>query len=194
VYQNDRWLTFDTRMQAWSTGGMFEATEPIVHAVTRFSDDRLCYVTWNSGGFDSYLCIERRALNNLLDYVDDVVSQEAAVASTVTFVYWAAQLEGRQHWQQVTFHYDTGDFAWLSMPGEIGGDRISWQTNDNVTAIVDTGISPELARRIETPQIIRRCNMIRLTIQNSVPGYWGLVGLEVAYGAPSRFLRPSGTT
>jgi hypothetical protein len=195
LYGCTKWLAFDTRTRAWTTGAVND--KPVgsffyrfAAGVVRFSDDRLVLVSWRNTPTDSYLFLERRSYA-VTDYRDDDWDGTTRpIASALTLQWQQPDATGAQHWQRVTLHFDAGEYAWRTAPSQYVAVLSTEHASVNSGSVSVSG--GRVSSTLEVPRETRRGQRFRLRVTHNVDAeYFGLVGVEflLADEAPMRAMR-----
>lgn len=174
-----RWLVYDTRTQAWSTGRFTTkisgAEDNKSCGVVRLSDDRLVLGNWNSTGADAYLFLERLpwAASAFTDEARD--ASTAAVTSTIAMQYGFGDVSGAAAWRATSLHFDVGELSWRTAPSSL---NVKWYTEWGFDGTTITPVTGQLLSRLEPKWTVRRGNRLKLRLVHSTSEYFGLIGIS----------------
>lgn len=173
-----KWLRFDTRSRAWTTGDYGAKTSLKSCGTVRYSDDRLVVASWNSTAADAYMFAEAAGTADA-DFSDTTnAGARVAITSTVTGQYLVLEPERHQHWQDAVVHWhnpetnanlDTPSAATLTFASEVSSGAVVAAPSGPLT-------------RVLVPMAARRCNRLRVSLSHAVAGeYMGINGLALRF-------------
>jgi hypothetical protein len=187
-----KWLVFDTRTRAWTTGSPKAADVSGYYdqrscGVVRWNDDRLILASWNNASSDAYLFLERRTYS-ASDYLDtDATGTNYAINAALTLQYQQPDATGAVHWQRVTTHFEAGEFSDRPLPSSV---TITMSTDGSGASVTVTPTVYDTT--IEVPSPARRGKRCQITIADTTnSSNLGVIGIEImlADEAPTRAKR-----
>jgi hypothetical protein len=199
TFGSRRWLVYDTRTGAWSTGDLDEADLAYDEQRTCACSDnygRIILGGWTSADTHSY--IYRANFARTDDYFDRHHEGEASVIPcSVAFQFLQPDPTGAVHWQQVLIDLDndTENAFWQT---QATGLTVTFVTDTMPNAPISVEIGPDdyngigrmTTARVEVPGPLRRARSLQVILSwGGVPDFVSISGVSLLYGESGTFAR-----
>lgn len=184
-----RWLTFDAKTRAWSSGRFSSASERRSCGAVGYANDLLTLCNWNDFSSDAYLYIERNAGDGS-DFKDtNSDAADKSTESSATFQWVQPDDVKAVHWQQLVISFDDADqsvSAQQVLPSQF---NVMFETENGETATINAIVPSSFLVRVEIPYNVRRAQSLLVRLQNTNTEYMGINRIALKYGDTGSFPR-----